>query len=70
MLLSLQALMIFRTITRKYVEEVIIAFDSDVAGQSATLRSLDLLIVLSNIKVLTCLRKDPDDYIKENDQKI
>lgn len=53
---------------RKYAEEVIVAFDSDTAGQAATLRSLDLLDSIGcNIKVLTLPQgKDPDEYIKNN----
>jgi DNA primase len=53
---------------RKYAEEIIIAYDSDTAGQAATLRSLDLLNDLGcNVKVLTFPEgKDPDEYIKNN----
>jgi DNA primase len=53
---------------RKYTEEVIVAYDSDAAGQSAALRSLDIL-GSRGVKV-TVLQvpegKDPDEYIRRN----
>ena len=53
-------------ILKKYSEEIILSFDSDSAGQAATLRSLDLLNDIGcNAKVLTIpAGKDPDDFIK------
>lgn len=55
-------------ILKKYAEEVIIAYDSDSAGQAATLRGLDILEKAGcNIRVLLIPDgKDPDDYIKNN----
>jgi DNA primase len=53
---------------RKYTEEVVVAYDSDAAGQSAALRSLDIL-GNRGVKV-TVLQvpegKDPDEYIRRN----
>lgn len=51
---------------KKYTEEIILSFDSDSAGQSATLRSLDLLNDIGcNVKVLSIPSgKDPDEFIK------
>ena len=53
---------------RKYTESVIIAYDSDAAGQAAAMRSLDILGA-KGIKV-TVLQvpdgKDPDDFIRRN----
>jgi DNA primase len=55
-------------ILRKFTESVIIAYDSDAAGQAAALRSMDILGA-KGIKV-TVLQvpgeKDPDDYIRRN----
>ncbi|NLX63216.1 MAG: DNA primase [Clostridiaceae bacterium] len=53
---------------KKYAEEVIIAYDSDTAGQAATLRGLDILEKAGcNIKVLIIPDgKDPDEYIRNN----
>jgi len=55
-------------VLKKYAEEVIISYDSDSAGQAATLRGLDLLSnVGCNVKVLTIPEgKDPDDYVRKN----
>ena len=55
-------------ILKKYAEEVIIAYDSDTAGQAATLRGLDILEKAGcNIRVLLIPDgKDPDEYIKNN----
>ncbi len=51
---------------KKYTEEIVLSFDSDNAGQTAALRSLDLLNEIGcNVKVLTIpAGKDPDEYIK------
>ncbi|MGI6333629.1 MAG: DNA primase [Saccharofermentanales bacterium] len=55
-------------VLRKFTESVIIAYDSDAAGQAAALRSMDVLGA-KGIKV-TVLQipgeKDPDDYIRRN----
>jgi DNA primase len=55
-------------ILKKYAEEVIIAYDSDSAGQAATMRGLDILEKAGcNIRVLIIPDgKDPDDYIRNN----
>ena len=55
-------------ILKKYSSEVIIAYDSDSAGQAATLRGLDILENAgSNVKVLLIPQsKDPDEYIRNN----
>lgn len=53
---------------RKYTDSVVIAYDADAAGQTAALRSLDILSS-KGIKV-TVLQvpegKDPDEYIQRN----
>ncbi|MDP4094630.1 MAG: DNA primase [Bacillota bacterium] len=53
---------------KKYAEEVIISYDSDSAGQAATLRGLDILNDLGcSVRVLTVPDgKDPDEFIKKN----
>jgi len=50
---------------RKYAEEIVISYDSDAAGQAATLRGLDILNSLGcNVKVLQMEgAKDPDEYV-------
>ena len=50
---------------RKYADEIIISYDSDAAGQAATLRGLDILHTLGcNVRVLQMTgAKDPDEYI-------
>ena len=50
---------------RKYAEKIIISYDSDGAGQAATLRGLDILSNLGcDIRVLQMEgAKDPDEYI-------
>lgn len=54
-------------ILKKYAEEIVISYDGDTAGQSATKRGLDLLRDMGcNVKVLTVPDgKDPDDYIRK-----
>ena len=56
---------------KKYAQDIIISFDSDTAGQAATIRGLDLLTDMGcNVKVLILPEnKDPDDYIRENGRK-
>lgn len=51
---------------KKYTEEIVLSFDSDNAGQAASLRSLDLLNEIGcNVKVLSIPSgKDPDEFIK------
>jgi DNA primase len=53
-------------ILRRYVEEVVLCFDSDEAGQNATVRSLDSLLA-SGLAVRVAMvpaPHDPDSYIK------
>ena len=56
---------------KKYARDVIISFDSDTAGQAATIRGLDLLTDMGcNVKVLTLPEnKDPDDYVRAKGRK-
>lgn len=55
-------------ILKKYSEEVIIAYDSDSAGQAATLRGLEILEEAGcNVRVLIMPEgKDPDEYVRNN----
>jgi DNA primase len=55
------------SLLRRYSENVIIAYDSDTAGQTATLRNIDVLRKAGcNIKVLNMGDiKDPDEYVKK-----
>ncbi len=50
---------------RKYAEKIIISYDSDAAGQAATLRGLEILASLRcDIRILQMDgAKDPDEYI-------
>ena len=50
---------------RKYSQEIIIGYDSDVAGQTATLRGLEILKRLGcDIRILQLENaKDPDEYV-------
>ena len=50
---------------RKYSDEIIISYDSDTAGQAATLRGLEILQNLGcNVKILQMQdAKDPDEYV-------
>jgi DNA primase len=53
-------------ILKRYVEEVVLCFDSDVAGQNATVRSLDHLLA-SELAVRVAVipaPDDPDSFIK------
>ncbi len=54
-------------ILKRYVEEVVLCFDSDNAGQNAAVRSLDSLLAAGlAIRVATVpAPHDPDSYIKE-----
>ncbi|HYF96365.1 MAG TPA: DNA primase [Symbiobacteriaceae bacterium] len=51
---------------RQQAEQVVVAFDSDTAGQMATLRSLDILYDLGcDVRILRLPDgKDPDEYIR------
>ena len=50
---------------RKYSEKVIISYDSDGAGQAATLRGLDILTNMGcDVRILQMEgAKDPDEYV-------
>ncbi|MDD2533614.1 MAG: DNA primase [Eubacteriales bacterium] len=53
---------------RKYTENVIVCFDADAAGQTAALKSLDIL-TSRGLKVLVLQMpdgKDPDEFIKKH----
>jgi len=54
-------------ILKRYVEEVVLCFDSDTAGQAAAIRSLDSLLASDlAIRVMTVPSPhDPDSYIKD-----
>ena len=55
-------------IIKRYVDEVVLCFDSDNAGQNATVRSLDSLLAsgLAVRVVVVPKPHDPDSYIKAN----
>ncbi len=55
-------------ILKRYVEEVVLCFDADHAGQNAATRSLDPLLAAGlAIRVATIPNgKDPDDFIKQH----
>jgi DNA primase len=55
-------------ILKRYVEEVVLCFDADNAGQNAAVRSLDPLLAAGlAIRVASVPNgKDPDDFIKAN----
>jgi DNA primase len=55
-------------ILKRYVDEVVLCFDSDNAGQKATVRSLDSLIAsgLSIRVAIVPAPHDPDSFIKAN----
>lgn len=52
---------------RKFAKNVIISYDSDQAGQKATLRAIDILLKADiKVKILNLKDcKDPDDFIKK-----
>lgn len=52
----------------KYAEEVIVAYDSDAAGQAAAQRNIDILNTIGcNVRVLQLTEeKDPDEYVRKN----
>lgn len=53
---------------KKYVNKVIISYDADLAGQTATLRGLEILRNAGfDVKVLTVPQgKDPDEFVRNN----
>ncbi|WP_446898762.1 DNA primase [Clostridium sp. LBM24168] len=53
---------------KRYVDKVIIAYDSDTAGQMATLRGLNILknVGLDVRVLLIPMGKDPDEFIRKN----
>lgn len=53
---------------RRYVSKVIISYDADLAGQTATLRGLEILRNAGfDVKVLTVPQgKDPDEFVRNN----
>jgi DNA primase len=53
---------------KKYADEIIIAYDSDAAGQAATMRSLGLLYDIGcNVKILVIPgSEDPDGFVRKN----
>jgi len=55
-------------ILKRYVEEVVLCFDADKAGQNAAVRSLDALLAAGlAIRVVNVPSgKDPDEFIKEH----
>src|SRR6185503_15053132 len=55
-------------ILKRYVEEAVLCFDADNAGQNATIRSLDPLLAAGlAIRVAVIPNgKDPDDFIKQH----
>ncbi len=55
-------------LVRKHSENAIIAYDSDAAGQTATLRGLEILTKKGCKVSVLCLPegKDPDDFIRKN----
>lgn len=52
---------------KKYASEIIIGYDSDGAGQAATMRGLDILSAIGcNVKVLKIAgAKDPDEFVNK-----
>lgn len=51
---------------KRYSDEILICYDSDTAGQAATLRGLDILSEIGcNVRIITIPKaKDPDEYIR------
>lgn len=52
---------------KRYVDEVVVLYDGDVAGQNATMRSLEILLEAElHIRVISLPEGlDPDDYLKK-----
>jgi DNA primase len=59
-------------ILKRYVEEVVLCFDSDNAGQNAAVRSLDSLLAAGlAVRVATLpAGHDPDSFLKENGAEV
>ena len=57
---------------RKYFDEVVMAFDSDAAGQNAALRSIDLLNDMEiPVRIIRLSEaKDPDEFIRKKGVKL
>ncbi len=54
-------------IVKRYTDTLLFAFDTDLAGESATRRSIDLALAHDfNIKITTLKDKDPAELIKKN----
>lgn len=53
---------------KRYADKIIISYDADTAGQSATLRGLEILKSVGfDIRVLTVPQgKDPDEFVRNN----
>ena len=53
---------------KRYADKVVISFDADFAGQTATLRGLDILREAGfDVRVLSIPQgKDPDEYVRSN----
>lgn len=53
---------------KRYADKVIISYDADVAGQTATMRGLDILREAGfDVRVLTIPQgKDPDEFVRTN----
>lgn len=53
---------------KRYVNKVIISYDADLAGQTATMRGLEILRNAGfDVKVLTVPQgKDPDEFVRKN----
>ncbi|MGE5329724.1 MAG: DNA primase [Deltaproteobacteria bacterium] len=56
---------------RKYFEEIVIAYDSDSAGQAAAIRGLDLLSDMEiSVRVMKIEEgKDPDEFVRKKGAK-
>ena len=56
------------TLLKRYCDEIVICYDADRAGQTATARAIDILRPTGlNIKILTVPDgKDPDEFIKSH----
>ena len=53
---------------KRYADKVVISFDADFAGQTATLRGLDILREAGfDVRILSIPQgKDPDEYVRSN----
>jgi DNA primase len=60
------------TTLRKFAEEIVIAYDSDAAGQNAAIRGLDILSAKGcRVSVLQVPEgKDPDEFIRKNGSEV